>query len=213
MSPSVKLRRRKKIRTCPIALEAALPNHLRQLQRLEVLRSLPLLWRTMTESEPRVATSRPRNPLTSSKPVSGQREQRQQLRLLTTIGTFVKSADQQRLKEERKIIAGYSSGRRAPELAGEDGTTDSTQPNDEERNETEEGRELVAENAVKVYVSIWRAPCCLSDPPHRSRLRQTTALSLAWSGGTKPSCRKTFVRHASDPAPSKRSTTSITSPS
>jgi hypothetical protein len=65
----------------------------------------------------------------------------------------VKSADQQRLKEERKIIAGYSSGRRAPELAGEDGTTDSTQPNDEERNETEEGRELVAENAVKVYVS------------------------------------------------------------
>ena len=31
-------------------------------------------------------------------------------------GTFVKQADQHRLKEERKIIAGFSSGRRAPEV-------------------------------------------------------------------------------------------------
>jgi hypothetical protein len=74
------------------------------------------------------------------------------------VGTFVKHADQQRLKEERKIIAGYSSGRRAPELAGEDGgATESTLPRDEDGNETEEGRELVAENALKVFVSPPRA--------------------------------------------------------
>jgi hypothetical protein len=32
------------------------------------------------------------------------------------IGTHIKHADEQRYKEERKVIAGYASGRRAPEV-------------------------------------------------------------------------------------------------
>lgn len=36
-------------------------------------------------------------------------------------GSLVKQADQERHKEERKVIAGYASGRRAPEMAADDG--------------------------------------------------------------------------------------------
>lgn len=70
-------------------------------------------------------------------------------------GTFVKHADQQRFKEERKIIAGYSSGRRAPEMiVGEDTKTGEATllPNEDGELDPEEGRELVSDNALKIFV-------------------------------------------------------------
>lgn len=72
----------------------------------------------------------------------------------------MKQADHLRHKEERKIIAGYSSGRRAPDLAEEEnGQSESLGEND--AHEPEEGRELVSENSdgLKIYVRI----SCLSN--------------------------------------------------
>lgn len=69
----------------------------------------------------------------------------------------MKQADHQRHKEERKIIAGYSSGRRAPELADEEGGQVAETSGDNEEPQHEEGRELVPENsegALNVYVSV-----------------------------------------------------------
>jgi hypothetical protein len=130
----------------------------------------------------------------------------------------VKHADQQRFKEERKIIAGYSSGRRAPEMiAGEDGKTGQS-PEDEngERDPEEEGRELVSDNALKVFVRSFSLP-----PPSllpltalvRWRPLPTMAWSPAWNGGTKRSSQKIFAKHGSDLAPNKKWMTSTTSPS